>query len=149
MSGESRRRTQPAPADEGTALREAAIAAARQAYAPYSGLSVGAALRSARGGLYRGCNVENGALPIGGCAERAAIAAAVLAEGADFALASICVAAFARDGTPLAVPPCGACRQALVEFGAAARVEFLGADGAWAATTADALLPHRFVLPET
>lgn len=130
-------------------LRNAAAAAARQAYAPYSGLSVGAAVMSARGAIYCGCNVENGALPIGGCAERAAIAAAVLAEGRDFALAAVAVAAFARDGTPLAVAPCGACRQALVEFGPVAVVEFLGSDGKWVLTTPHDLLPHRFVLPET
>ena len=130
-------------------LRSAAIAAARSAYAPYSGLSVGAALRSARGTVYRGCNVENGALPIGGCAERAAISAAVLAEGAGFALAEICVAAFARDGTPLPVSPCGACRQALLEAGAEARVTFLAPDGRWTQVVAGDLLPHRFVLPQT
>ena len=136
------------PASGTDALHEAAVAAANQAYAPYSGLSVGAALLSATGNVHRGCNVENGALPIGGCAERAAIASAVLAEGAGFRLVAIAVAAFARDGTPLAVAPCGACRQALIEFGPDARVEFLGAGG-WVATTAHDLLPHRFVLPET
>ncbi len=134
---------------ESKVLRDAAVAAARNAYAPYSGLSVGAAVRSVRGGLYCGCNVENGALPIGGCAERAAIAAAVLAEGPDFALAAVAVAAFSRDGTPLAGPPCGACRQALVEFGPMALVEFLGSDGHWVVTTPHDLLPHRFVLPPT
>ncbi|HET7845575.1 MAG TPA: cytidine deaminase [Xanthomonadales bacterium] len=136
------------PSSRDDALHEAAIAAAKQAYAPYSGLSVGAALRSASGNLHRGCNVENGALPIGGCAERAAIASAVLAEGAGFRLSAIAVAAFARDGTPLPVAPCGACRQALIEFGPEARVEFLG-PGGWVATTAHELLPHRFVLPDT
>ena len=130
-------------------LRDAASKAARQAYAPYSGLSVGAALLSARGAMYCGCNVENGALPVGGCAERAAIAAAVLAEGRDFALAAIAVAAYSRDGTALAVAPCGACRQALIEFGVDARVEFLAPDGRWIATTSRDLLPHRFVLPPT
>lgn len=130
-------------------MRAAATAASRQAYAPYSGLSVGAALCSARGGNYAGCNVENGALPIGGCAERAAIAAGVLAEGPDFALAAIAVVAFGRDGVALPVAPCGACRQALVEFGAEATVEFLAPDGSWVSTTAHALLPHRFVLPPT
>lgn len=128
-------------------LRYAAIEAAGQAYAPYSGLRVGAAVLSIRGGVYCGCNVENGALPVGGCAERAAIAAAVLAEGGDFALAAIAVAAFARDGTPLPVAPCGACRQAIIEFGADAQVGFLAADGSWIETASHALLPHRFVMP--
>lgn len=130
------------------ALRSRAIDAARQAYAPYSNLRVGAALRSARGEIYAGCNVENGAYPIGGCAERGAIASAVQAEGKEFRLAAIAVAAFAADGTPLPVSPCGACRQALVEFGADAQVTFLQADGSWIEVDAGALLPYRFVLPE-
>ncbi len=114
------------------ALRELAVQAAAQAYAPYSRLRVGAALRSVRGHAYVGCNVENGALPIGGCAERAAIAMAVHAEGAGFRLETIIVCAFAANGTPLPVSPCGACRQALVEFGAQARVVFFQPDGSWA-----------------
>lgn len=129
-------------------LRQAAAQAARQAYAPCSGWRVGAALRSARGQVYCGCNVENAALPVGGCAERAAIAAAVLAEGPGFRLAGIAVVALAGDSSARPAPPCGACRQALVEFGADARVEFLGADGCWTGTTAAALLPHRFVLSD-
>jgi cytidine deaminase len=127
-------------------LREAAATAASHAYAPYSGLQVGAALRSVSGLIHCGCNVENGALPVGNCAERAAIAAAVLAEGAAFRLAAIAVVAFGRDGQALPVPPCGACRQALVEFGAQARVGFLAADGNWTVLSAEDLLPHRFVL---
>lgn len=130
-------------------LRAAAIRAAAQAYCPYSGLHVGAALRSARGGIYSGCNVENGALPIGGCAERAAIAAAVLAEGRDFRLVEIAIVAFGGDGVHLAVPPCGACRQALAEFGIDGLVGFLGADGTWQSIPVAALLPHRFMLPAT
>ena len=129
-------------------LREAAAQAAIQAYAPYSGLRVGAALRSSNGLVHCGCNVENGALPVGGCAERAAIAAAVLAEGPRFRLAAIAVVAIDRDGVALPVPPCGACRQALVEFGAGAQVGFLAPDGNWTVVSADALLPHRFVLSE-
>lgn len=129
-------------------LREAANQAANQAYAPHSGLRVGAALRSSRGWLYSGCNVENGALPVGSCAERAAIAAAVLAEGPRFSLAAIAVVAINGEGSVIPTPPCGACRQALVEFGANARVGFLDPGGAWTVMTAEALLPHRFLLPE-
>jgi cytidine deaminase len=128
-------------------LRDAARQAANKAYAPYSGLRVGAALRSNGGEVYCGCNVENGALPIGGCAERAAIAAAVLAEGSGFRLAALAVVAIALDGSALSVPPCGACRQALIEFGPDARIGFLAADGSWTEVTAGSLLPHRFTLP--
>ncbi len=135
------------PTDMDT-LRALAIAAARQAYAPYSRLRVGAALRSASGNTYSGCNVENASFSIGGCAERAAIAAAVQAEGSGFRLDAIAVAAFATDGTPLPISPCGACRQALVEFGTDVRVGFRQPDGGWLEVTADALLPYRFSFPE-
>jgi len=129
-------------------LREAATAAARNAYAPYSCLHVGAALLSGNGNVYSGCNVENGAFPIGLCAERAAIAAAVLAEGAEFRLQSIAVLAFDQNGRQMAVTPCGACRQAMIEFGEDATVAFSGGDGVWTKVQAADLLPHRFALPE-
>lgn len=129
------------------ALHARAIDVARQAYAPYSQLRVGAALRSTSGTVYTGCNVENASFSIGGCAERAAIAAAVQAEGSAFRLAAIAVAAFAQDGSELPITPCGACRQALVEFGPEARVGFRQPDGAWLDVSADALLPYRFAFP--
>ena len=128
-------------------LRILAEQAAQHAYAPYSKLRVGAALRGASGAGYAGCNVEHASYSIGGCAERAAIAAAVQAEGADFRLAAIAVAAFSDTGTPLPVSPCGACRQALIEFGIDACVSFRQPDGRWAEVAADALLPYRFILP--
>lgn len=128
-------------------LRRAAMQASQQAYAPYSHLRVGAALRSVAGGVYVGCNVENAAYPLGGCAERAAIAAAVQAEGADFRLAAIAVAAFAADDSPLPVSPCGGCRQALVEFGSDSVVSFRQPDGDWIDVIAGDLLPWRFIFP--
>ena len=75
-------------------LDESALAL-KQAYAPYSQLFVGAALRSANGKVYSGCNVESGAFNTGSCAERNAIAAAVRAEGAMFQLAAIAISATA------------------------------------------------------
>ena len=129
-------------------LRELAEQATGQAYAPYSRLQVGAALRSASGWTYTGSNVENAAFPIGLCAERAAIAAAVQAEGSNFRLEAIAVAAVnAEDGSILPIAPCGACRQAIVEFGPDALVSFHAADGSWQDVSADELLPYRFVFP--
>jgi cytidine deaminase len=127
-------------------LREIAARASRQAHAPYSGCHVGAALLSTSGQIHAGCNVENAALGSTSCAERGALAAAVLAEGPALRLTAMAVIAFDRNGNPLAAPPCGACRQALVEFGADVEITFLGADGQWSQTTLDALLPHRFEL---
>lgn len=129
-------------------LRDLAEQATGQAYAPYSRLHVGAALRSVSGWTYTGSNVENAAFPIGMCAERAAIAAAVQAEGCNFRLEAIAVAAVsAEDGSILPIAPCGACRQALVEFGPDAEVSFRQPDGGWLDVSADALLPYRFVMP--
>ena len=129
-------------------LRPLADQAAKQAYAPYSRLHVGAALRAVSGEVYSGCNVENGSLSLGICAERSAISAAVLAEGANFRLAAIAVSAFDSEGRAMAVPPCGACRQILKEFGADAAVGFVGEDGDWIEVDVESLLPHGFALPE-
>lgn len=81
-----------------------------RAYAPYSGFAVGAALLGRNGRIYGGVNVENAAYPVGICAERAAIAAAVTSgERAFEALAVIA-------DSPEVCAPCGMCRQMLMEF---------------------------------
>lgn len=129
-------------------LREQAESASRQAHAPYSKLFVGAALRSASGQIHRGCNVENAAFPLGSCAERGAIAAAVLAEGPGFGLIEIAVVAKTADGTVHAVSPCGACRQLIAESGPMARVGFYSANNEWIITSTVELLPYAFIMPE-
>lgn len=128
-------------------LRQMAQQAARQAYAPYSKLRVGAALRSISGNTYTGCNVENASYTLGNCAERAAIATAVQKEGAAFKLAAIAVAAFSESGVLLPISPCGGCRQALVEFGEDATVSFQQPNGQWLDVRAAELLPYRFTFP--
>lgn len=132
-----------------TDLRDAALQAAHQARAPHSGLRVGAALRSARGAVYAGCNVESAAFTLGSCAERAAIAAAVLAEGAGFALQALAVVALDRDAQSVPAPPCGGCRQLLAEFGAQAAIGFLDGERIWRECRAADLLPWQFSLPST
>lgn len=91
-------------------LIEAAVAARNNAYAPYSGFGVGAALLTAKGNIYCGCNIENAAFSPTLCAERAAIAAAVCNGERDFLLLAIV------GGSDDYCYPCGVCRQWLAEF---------------------------------
>ncbi|MDE3033925.1 MAG: cytidine deaminase [Acidobacteriota bacterium] len=93
-------------------LLEAAWAARGRAYAPYSRFQVGAALLTASGQVVAGCNVENAAYPVGLCAERGAVSAAVAQGLVPGALVAAVVVTEAERLTP----PCGACRQVLVEF---------------------------------
>jgi cytidine deaminase len=130
-------------AEEAERLLGAAGAMAVRAYAPYSGLRIGAALLSGTGAVYGGCNVENASLGLTMCAERNALAAAVAAEGADrLAVRAVAV----RTSDLAACPPCGACRQVLAELAPGAVVLFETAEGPAARTVAE-LLPDRFSLP--
>lgn len=93
------------------AARETAL----NAYAPYSGFKVGAAVRLVSSTIVRGTNVENAAYPSGICAERNAIANAVSNHINDKPVA-IAIAAMTNEGlTDEPVPPCGNCRQVIAE----------------------------------
>jgi len=96
------------PASE---LLEAARKARGHAYAPYSNFTVGAALLTKGGHIVTGANVENASYPVGMCAERAALFAAVAQGHRSFDA----IAIVGPEG--VALTPCGACRQALSEFG--------------------------------
>lgn len=132
---------------ERNALLAAAEAALRNAYAPYSGLRVGAVVLSTSGGRHAGCNVENRAYPLGGCAEHHAIAAAVQAEGPGLRLRAVAIAARDVEGRAVPIPPCGGCRQKLMEFGEGLTVVFLGQNGAVVTHALHTLLPAAFELP--
>ena len=120
-------------------LKDAALLVRENAYAPYSNFKVGAAVRSASGTVYAGCNVENVAYPEGTCAEAGAIAAMVAAGEQE--LTEVYVVA----SSPQPVPPCGGCRQKLAEFGKhEVKVTLASVDGAEMETTIGDLLPGAF-----
>ncbi len=93
-------------------LLDAAWAARDHAHAPYSRFQVGAAVLTSSGAVFGGCNVENAAYPLCLCAERGALSAAVAAGLQPGGLVAAVVVTDVADLTP----PCGACRQALIEF---------------------------------
>ncbi len=118
-------------------LVAAARAARRRAYAPYSRFLVGAAVL-ADGRIYRGVNVENASYPLSVCAERNAVAAAVLAGRRRIQA----VAVVAGEDEP--TPPCGGCRQVLHEFGPDALVVSETLGGRRASWNLAELLPAAF-----
>jgi cytidine deaminase len=91
-------------------LIAAAKAAMERAYAPYSGFKVGAALRTASGRIFTGCNVENASFGATICAERTAVVKAVSEGEKEFD--AIAIVSSSGEVTP----PCGICRQVLAEF---------------------------------
>lgn len=91
-------------------LLEQAREALSNAYAPYSGYEVGAAIETADGTVYTGCNIENANFSNSLHAEEVALGKA-LSEG-HRSFARLAVSSRARDG----VTPCGMCRQTFAEF---------------------------------
>lgn len=108
-----------------------------RAYAPYSGFAVGAALLGRSGRVYGGVNVENAAYPVGICAERTAIAAAVAAGEREFEALAIIA------DSPEPCAPCGMCRQMIVEF-PIARIILANTAGDMRVLTPADLLPYAF-----
>lgn len=120
-------------------LIELAKNAMSKAYVPYSHFHVGAAILTASGKLYSGCNVENAAYPEGTCAEAGAIAAMVL-DG-ETQIKDIYVIGH---GDAL-VTPCGGCRQKIREFSSAeTMIHICGAQGVRKTLSMEELLPFSF-----
>lgn len=122
-------------------LIQAALDAQQRAYCPYSNFPVGAAIRTASGKVYQGCNVENASYGLTICAERVAAGAAVAAGEREFTA----IAVVSRGG----VSPCGACRQFLAEFNAKLPIVMVDSldESKVQETTLDKLLPGRFEGP--
>jgi cytidine deaminase len=114
-------------------LVEQAEQVAARAYAPYSNYPVGAVVRTRDGTLFEGVNVENAAYPLGVCAEKSALVAAVAGGYKPGDIEAIGITA----------SPCGGCRQWLHEF-RVEQVSYRGADGLIRDTTPAALLPDTW-----
>lgn len=123
-------------------LLEAAQAAWRNAYAPYSNFHVGAALRARSGRIFSGANIENGSYGLSRCAEQSAVLA--MASAGERSFGEIVV--FTASGPPAS--PCGACRQILLEFSPSARLWMVNEGGESRAVSIAELLPGAFRLSE-
>ena len=123
-----------------TDLLSAARRAAEAAYVPYSHFPVGAAVLTADGSVFTGCNIENASYGLTICAERSAVSAAVSAGHRQ--IDTVAVAAPKAAGAT----PCGACRQVLNEFRPASgdMLVLLDDGGSGIALGLDDLLPHAF-----
>jgi cytidine deaminase len=121
-------------------LERAAVAVQRRAHAPYSGYQVGAALKTASGAVFAGCNVENASYGLSICAERSAIVQMVAAGERDP------VAILVVTPGPVLGTPCGACRQTLAEFAGDLPIRMMVNGHATPArtTSLEALLPEAF-----
>ena len=130
------------PDDVPDDLFQAARAVQANAHVPYSHFPVGAAVRTASGRVFAGCNVENASYPEGICAESAAIGAMVSAG--EYEIVEVLTIA---DGERLTTP-CGGCRQRIREFaGPGTPVHAAGPEGIRTTFTIDQLLPASFGPP--
>ncbi|MDX1645225.1 MAG: cytidine deaminase [Thermoanaerobaculia bacterium] len=120
------------------ALADEAVGMREKAYAPYSRYRVGAALETADGRVFTGCNIENRAYGLTLCAERVALAGAVAAGAVD--LTALVVA---TESSP-PQPPCGACRESLAEFASRLPILLVNPAGEQRRHDLAELLPHPF-----
>lgn len=109
-----------------------------RAYVPYSGFAVGAAVLTASGAIFSGCNIENAAYPLTLCAERVALFSAYAAGEQDI-IALAVVTPTERIGSP-----CGGCRQVIIELAPRCVVVLLNKHGDQRRVSPQELLPFSF-----
>ena len=131
-------------------IKEQLVSMAKEAmmnaYSPYSGYKVGAALLCKDGSVYTGCNIENAGYSATNCAERTAFFKAVSEGKREFTSIAICGG---KDGVlDGEFPPCGVCRQVMQEFCEGEFLIYLVAEDGIQTYTLNELLPVSF-RPET
>ncbi|MFA5859152.1 MAG: cytidine deaminase [Elusimicrobiota bacterium] len=119
-------------------LLKSATRVRERSYSPYSKLKIGAAVLTKTGKVFTGTNVENASYGLTICAERVAVFNAVTAGEKEI----IAVAIAGPKGKP--VPPCGACRQVLSEFGCDVSILFPAKNGKYIEKKLSELLPDSF-----
>ena len=114
-----------------------ALSARKNAYAPYSGFTVGACVQTSRGNLYAGCNIESASFSPTICAERVAMANAISHGERDFI--SIAIAGATKNTFP-----CGVCRQMMREFSSDMQIIIVNAEDDYKIFSLKELLPYSF-----
>lgn len=124
-------------------LVQQALQALQNAYAPYSGFKVGAALLDGSGRVWHGCNIENAAFGPSNCAERTAFFTAIAVGERQFCAIAV---VGGKNGVVTDIfPPCGICRQVMQEFCGPDFLIYMGrGDGTYETVRLDALLPYGF-----
>lgn len=120
------------------ALIEEAKKAREKAYTPYSHFNVGAAVRTKSGEIFHGCNIENSSYGATVCAERVALYNAYVHEQRE--IEAIAIVA----DTNVPCPPCGICRQVIIELGGDIEVILTNLQGDIRVFKASELLPEAF-----
>lgn len=132
------------------ALERAARDVQPRAHAPYSGYAVGAAILTASGRVFAGCNVENASYGLSICAERSAIVQMVASGERTLVALAVVTPGTSKLGSDVESPPigapCGMCRQTLAEFAMdlPIRMFVAGDEALTRMTSLDALLPEAF-----
>lgn len=119
-------------------LKKAAEEVLKNAYSPYSNVSVAAAVLTNKGNIYTGVNIENSSYGLTVCAERNAIGAAITNGDKDLSRMVIVT------NSVLVNSPCGSCRQVIFEFNKNMPIEFYGPDGYHRSFNSAELLPEGF-----